>query len=162
MAAHATAMVAVVLGMLTFAVKWESHVVIVGGKDGWTQGINYTIWAADQSFYVGDWLLFRFDKYLYDVLEVNETSYGNCTGQEFITNITKGGRDFFQLTEARPYYFICSKGYCYGGMKFTVNATEPISSPGPTPNSNGVDPTNTINSLLLTIALDWAFIMKMF
>jgi len=28
----------------------------VGGKVGWTQAVNYTLWASQQTFYVGDWL----------------------------------------------------------------------------------------------------------
>ncbi|XP_047336031.1 uncharacterized protein LOC124939615 [Impatiens glandulifera] len=67
--------------------------------------------------------VFRFDKRYYNVLEVNETSYNYCNDQSFITNITRGGRDVFQLTEARTYYFLSSGGYCFHGMKLTINVT---------------------------------------
>ncbi|KAJ8426384.1 hypothetical protein Cgig2_000579 [Carnegiea gigantea] len=110
--------------------------VDVGGKDGWTQGINYTLWASQQNFYVGDWLFFRFNKYTYDVLEVNQKNYENCNADHFIKNITQGsGRDVVELKEAKPYYFICSKGYCYGGMKLAVNVTQP-SPPSAAPQGN--------------------------
>lgn len=28
--------------------------IVVGGKDGWGLGVNYTAWAATQEFWVGD------------------------------------------------------------------------------------------------------------
>lgn len=28
----------------------------VGNSKGWNPGVNYTIWAQNKSFYVGDWL----------------------------------------------------------------------------------------------------------
>lgn len=28
----------------------------VGGSKGWHQDVNYTEWAAQEHFYVGDWL----------------------------------------------------------------------------------------------------------
>ncbi|KAJ0838416.1 putative cupredoxin [Helianthus annuus] len=32
---------------------------IVGGNMGWTPNYNYTLWAANQTFYRGDWLFLR-------------------------------------------------------------------------------------------------------
>lgn len=29
---------------------------IVGANMGWTSNVNYTIWAHDKHFYLGDWL----------------------------------------------------------------------------------------------------------
>ncbi|CAI9272669.1 unnamed protein product [Lactuca saligna] len=28
----------------------------VGGNMGWTSNVNYTLWAGNQTFYLGDWL----------------------------------------------------------------------------------------------------------
>ncbi|XP_055805851.1 lamin-like protein [Solanum dulcamara] len=104
----------------------------VGGKYGWDQNVNYTDWAAHQHFYVRDWLYFVFDKHYYSVLEVNQTNYEQCIDRDFITNITRGGRDVFLLTQARPYYFISSGGYCFHGMKLAINVEEPLpASPAP-------------------------------
>lgn len=33
------------------ATRW-----IVGANQGWTNNVNYTIWAKDKHFYNGDWL----------------------------------------------------------------------------------------------------------
>ncbi|XP_021729173.1 lamin-like protein [Chenopodium quinoa] len=114
----------------------NGELVTVGGNAGWNQGINYTYWVSQQTFYIGEWLLFRFDKNYFDVLEVNQTSYEHCNSENFIANITKGGRDVFQLTEARPYYFITSKGYCWGGMKLAIDVKNLPPPPAPPPQEN--------------------------
>ncbi|KAI6706246.1 hypothetical protein NL676_009208 [Syzygium grande] len=106
-----------------------------GGQNTWEPGLNFTDWSSHEQFYVGDWLFFGFDKTQYNVLEVNETSYDKCIETNFITNITKGGRDVFNLTEAKPYYFICGRGYCFNGMKVAVNVTE-APTPPPTPSKD--------------------------
>ncbi|KMT14533.1 hypothetical protein BVRB_4g073030 [Beta vulgaris subsp. vulgaris] len=110
--------------------------VYVGGNQGWNKDINYTLWASQENFYIGDWLYFRFDKNYFDVLEVNQTNYENCNPNNFIANITKGGRDVYELKEARSYYFICSKGYCYGGMKLAINVKNSSPLPAPPPQGN--------------------------
>ncbi|XWS40926.1 hypothetical protein CRYUN_Cryun17cG0037900 [Craigia yunnanensis] len=82
----------------------------VGDKNGWNPNVNYSEWSNHEQFYVGDWLIFNFNKHYFNVLEVNKTSYENCNDQSFIQNITRGGRDVIELTEARPYYFLSSGG----------------------------------------------------
>ncbi|KAM7259018.1 hypothetical protein ACFE04_014759 [Oxalis oulophora] len=105
----------------------------VGGKKGtWEPDVNFTEWANHEKFYTGDWLYFGFNKSAYNVLEVNRTSYLKCNGKNFITNITKGGRDVFNLTEAKKYYFICNtnKGrYCFRGMKLAVQVEASLPMP---------------------------------
>ncbi|XVE79729.1 hypothetical protein DITRI_Ditri14bG0080300 [Diplodiscus trichospermus] len=91
-----------------------------GGRFTWKPNINFTDWAIHEDFYVGDWLYFGFNKQLYTVLQVNKTSFESCNGENFIKNITKGGRDVFNLTEAKPYYFISGRGYCFKGMKVAI------------------------------------------
>ncbi|GLT56546.1 hypothetical protein SLA2020_295810 [Shorea laevis] len=131
----------------------------VGDKYGWNPNVNYTEWSDAEHFYVGDWLLFNFDKRYYNVLEVNKTSYESCNDQGFIQNITHGGRDVFQLTEARTYYFLSSGGYCWHGMKVTVNVETPLEAPAPAPtpakshftSNSGTCPTSLF--LVLTLAV---------
>ncbi|KAL2335474.1 hypothetical protein Fmac_016687 [Flemingia macrophylla] len=97
----------------------------VGGSKGWTEhGVNYTEWSTQENVYVGDWLIFKFDKRYYNVLEVNETSYESCMDRDFIKNVTRGGRDVVQLTEAKTYYFISAGGYCFHGMRLAVHVRD--------------------------------------
>ncbi|CAL1366146.1 unnamed protein product [Linum trigynum] len=122
--------------------RWPILYRVGGGRSTWEPNANLTLWASQKEIYVGDWLYFGFNKTLYDVLEVNRTGYDRCSGEGFITNITRGGRDVFNLTQARPYYFICSRGsYCaMQGMKMEVNVTTeppPPQQPRPVESSSG-------------------------
>ncbi|XP_058727414.1 early nodulin-like protein 20 [Vicia villosa] len=117
----------VILGMLSLwpmVVMGSPKLHKVGGSKGWNEKTNYTQWSSQQHVYVGDWLIFVFDKRYYNVLEVNQTSYENCIDTNFIKNVTRGGRDVVQLIEAKTYYFISSGGYCFHGMKVAVNVQE--------------------------------------
>ncbi|CAK7331943.1 unnamed protein product [Dovyalis caffra] len=102
-----------------------------GGKYTWAPNANFTAWAMHETFYVGDWLYFGFDKTRYNVLEVNKMNYDNCSDRNFITNITRGGRDVFNLTVARPYYFLSGHGYCFKGMKLAVYVQYAPPDPAP-------------------------------
>ncbi|KAJ7964885.1 lamin-like protein [Quillaja saponaria] len=55
----------------------------------------------------------------------------------FIKNVTKGGRDVFQLMEAKPYYFICGYGRCFNGMKVAINVEEFRPTPAPAAHKSG-------------------------
>ncbi|XP_031093421.1 lamin-like protein [Ipomoea triloba] len=125
----------------------------VGGNVGWTPNVmNYTEWAAKQHFYVGDWLYFVFDKHYYNVLEVNSSNYETCNDGEFITNITRGGRDVFQLNETRPYYFISSGGYCWNKMKMAINVQQ-HPTPAPSPSQSNSPPVMSPQSVSLSVVL---------
>ncbi|KAA8547949.1 hypothetical protein F0562_004378 [Nyssa sinensis] len=155
----------IMAGMLACAVSRSPVLHKVGGKYGWTQNINYTEWSIHEQFYVGDWLYFVFDKRYYNVLEVNETNYEQCNDQNFIMNITRGGRDVFNLTEAKPFYFLSSGGYCYGGMKVAVNVEEFIPSPAPAPAKNSSPTKNGYQimvPIMVLIALSSAFLLKLY
>ncbi|CAH9088826.1 unnamed protein product [Cuscuta epithymum] len=119
-----------VMGLLLTCASGDR--IKVGGNVGWAPNVmNYTEWAAQQHFYVGDWLYFVFDKHYYNVLEVNETNYESCNDKEFVTNITRGGRDVFLLKEARPYYFISGGGYCWNKLKMAINVEQRPLAPPP-------------------------------
>ncbi|KAI5402427.1 lamin-like protein [Lathyrus oleraceus] len=92
-----------------------------GGRYTWQPKVNFTNWTSYELFYQGDWLYFGFDRNIHNVLEVNKTSYENCIETDFINNVTRGGRDVFQLSEMRSYYFICGRGFCFNGMKVEIN-----------------------------------------
>lgn len=101
-----------------------------------------------------------YDKYLFNVLEVNETSYKNCNDRGFIFNITRGaGRDLFELTQPKPYYFLASGGYCYNGMKVTVNVVEFVPAPQPSTSKSGGNVITGISLIILSIVIIvWALL----
>ncbi|KAF2321533.1 hypothetical protein P3X46_010763 [Hevea brasiliensis] len=100
---------------------------IVGANKGWNPGINYTLWANNSTFYVGDLISFRYQKTQYNVFEVNQTGYDNCTTEGALGNWSSG-KDFIPLNKAKRYYFICGNGQCFNGMKVSV-LVHPLSPP---------------------------------
>ncbi|XP_042507596.1 lamin-like protein [Macadamia integrifolia] len=100
---------------------------IVGANRGWNPGINYTLWSNNQTFYVNDLISFRYLKTQYNVFEVNETGYDNCT-IEGATGNWSSGKDFILLDKAKRYYFICGTGGCFNGMKVSV-LVHPLPAP---------------------------------
>lgn len=91
------------------------------------------------------------------MLEVNRTSYEQCIDRDFIKNITRGGRDVFNLTEAKPFYFLSSGGYYFHGMKLAVNVVEFVPSPEPAPAKNG-SPADIGSRIILVVLLALSFI----
>nr|DAD45278.1 TPA_asm: hypothetical protein HUJ06_003508 [Nelumbo nucifera] len=112
---------------------------IVGANRGWNPGINYTLWANNQTFYVGDLISFRYQKNQYNAFEVNETDYDNCTLYGAVGNWSSG-KDFILLDKAKRYYFICPNG-CFNGMKVSV-LVHPLPSPPTAAASSGHSSSN--------------------
>ncbi|KAL6647644.1 hypothetical protein ACP70R_015081 [Stipagrostis hirtigluma subsp. patula] len=95
----------------------------VGDEKGWNPDVDYTAWVKKHKpFYKGDWLLFEYQNGRSDVVQVDEVGYDNCDKANAVTSYSKGHSWAFQLKEAKDYYFICSYGYCYSGMKLHVTA----------------------------------------
>ncbi|KAF3538318.1 hypothetical protein Bca52824_051021 [Brassica carinata] len=103
-----------------------------GGRYTWNPKVNFSDWASRERFYSGDWLL-------------NKSSYEQCINIDFISNVTRGGRDVFQLFQPKPYYFICGRGYCHQGMKLTVNV---LPKPAPSTPTAIITPASTTTTLI--------------
>ncbi|KAK1432895.1 hypothetical protein QVD17_09797 [Tagetes erecta] len=99
---------------------------IVGGYQGWASDVDYTIWAGNRTFYLGDWLC----RNINNVIEVSKTNYETCNVEHPVHNYTTGsGRDAVPLNVTHDRYFISSKRSCLGGMKLHVHLTTPLPSP---------------------------------
>ncbi|XP_008230821.1 PREDICTED: lamin-like protein [Prunus mume] len=150
----AVVITAITVGWLMTSANGVLHKV--GGAQGWNQNVNYTEWSANENFYVGEWLLFNFDKRYYNVLEVNKSSFDSCNDQGFMKNITRGGRDVYQLTEDRPYYFLSGGGYCFHGMRLALVALQDQQqlppAPALAPSTNAASP-NSLTSAQMFIFL---------
>ncbi|GAU21622.1 hypothetical protein TSUD_251040 [Trifolium subterraneum] len=85
------------------------------------------------------------DKLYFNVLEVNKTSYENCIDAGFIKNITGGaGRDVFQLTKKKTYYFLSGGGYCWQGLKVAIDVNDYV-APAPAPHKSGASALDAYN-----------------
>ncbi|URE38680.1 Plastocyanin-like domain [Musa troglodytarum] len=101
----------------------------VGDEKGWIPGVNYTIWEKKhRPFHVGDWLVFYYQPRTADVVQVDEDAYDKCDASNPVSNYSKGRSYAFELNHTGHYYFICSYGYCYEGMKLSI-LVEPLTSP---------------------------------
>ncbi|XP_074285543.1 early nodulin-like protein 17 [Silene latifolia] len=126
---------------------------IVGGSFGWaSSGVNFTVWAQDKHFYLGDWLFFVYDRHQNNVLEVNKTNYENCIADHPRANWTTGaGRDVVPLNQTRHYYFISGNGFCYGGMKLAINVVKPPPPPSASPVKNAASNTSLRGNFVLPL-----------
>ncbi|KAL5197868.1 hypothetical protein ABZP36_001380 [Zizania latifolia] len=111
----------------------------VGDEKGWNPDVDYTAWVKKhRPFYKGDWLLFEYQNGRSDVVQVDEVGYDNCDKASAISSYSKGHSYAFQLKEAKDYFFICSYGYCYNGMKLAVTAKKgPASASSSSSGSGG-------------------------
>ncbi|KAI4355840.1 hypothetical protein L6164_004575 [Bauhinia variegata] len=122
---------------------------IVGANRGWNAGINYTLWSNNHTFYVGDLISFRYQKTQYNVFEVNQTGYDNCTTEGAVGNWSSG-KDFIPLNKAKRYYFICGNGQCFNGMKVSV-----LVHPLPPPPSAATAAENSTPNAASPLSLGW-------
>ncbi|MCO5601167.1 hypothetical protein L7F22_055286 [Adiantum nelumboides] len=84
------------LALIPALVRGDDH--IVGGNHGWQVpadagvGLNYSQWAAQETFYLGDFISFHYQEGLHTVFEVNKTVYESC---DFgATNIINGSAEY--------------------------------------------------------------------
>ncbi|CAD6229725.1 unnamed protein product [Miscanthus lutarioriparius] len=131
----ATATLLLLVVLLLFAAtpapSLAESFVVGGRKHRWAPNINYTDWADQNQFHVGDWLEFRYEKGQYDVVQVNETAYAACDASSPILSYSRGHNFVFRLNQTGRFYFICSRGYCWNGMKVSVLVQPPPASPPP-------------------------------
>ncbi|KAK1418475.1 hypothetical protein QVD17_27620 [Tagetes erecta] len=106
---------------------------VVGDTLGWTIPSNgaaaYTTWASQQTFTVGDTLVFNFNNGLHDVAEVSAAAYDPCTSTNPITLITTGPATL-PLTTPGPHYYICTfTSHCQIGQKLAINVSASTTTP---------------------------------
>ncbi|KAJ4746502.1 Blue copper protein [Rhynchospora pubera] len=108
--------VVAILGTLLSA---EGAVYTVGNSAGWDISADFPSWVRNQTFYVGDVLVFQYNKY-HTVNEVDKSGYDNCsTDNTLLTDST--GNTTVPLTAPGNRYFICGVlTHCLGGMKLAV------------------------------------------
>lgn len=139
------ALVVVVLASLPSAAVATNYTV--GDEKGWNPKVDYTAWVKKhRPFYKGDWLLFEYQNGRSDVVQVDEVGYDNCDKESAISSHSKGTSYAFQLKEAKDYFFICSYGYCYSGMKLAVTAKKGPASSSPDSSSSSSSSSPTAKS----------------
>ncbi|CAN8275266.1 unnamed protein product [Cochlearia groenlandica] len=96
----------------------------VGDSRGWSvyNSFYYYMWSESKKFYVGDTLLFQYNKNLHDVQEINnEAEFISCEPTSTVA-VYKTGHDLVKLTKPGVHYFVSMKtGLCTAGIKLRVN-----------------------------------------
>ncbi|MED6216021.1 hypothetical protein PIB30_003666 [Stylosanthes scabra] len=100
--------------------------------DGWTLDYNYTHWAQDKVFVLGDVLVFKYNNNSHNVLKVNQTSYKECNPSEPIGSY-QTGYDQIPLQTTGKKWYICGIGkHCAEHqMKFAINVLDHAPAPAP-------------------------------
>ncbi|XP_044494629.1 stellacyanin-like [Mangifera indica] len=99
----------------------------VGDSAGWTLPsigqVNYTKWASNKTFHVGDVLVFTYDILYHNVERVTQKNYGSCNATSPIASYSTGN-DSITLKKIGHKYFICGvDDHCQMGMKIDINVT---------------------------------------
>lgn len=129
--------IAVAMAMLVLPYNCMATNYTVGGTKQWDTGVDYTTWAAGETFRVGDNLIFTYTS-LHNVLEVSKSAYDSCTASNAL-NSHNGGSTSIALASTGAKYFICgTPGHCSGGMKLGI--TVAAASTGTTPSSTTSPP----------------------
>ncbi|XP_078162549.1 stellacyanin-like [Carex rostrata] len=122
----------------------EASVYTVGNSAGWDISADFPSWVSNKTFYVGDVLVFQYNKY-HAINEVDKLGYDNCsTSNALLTAST--GNTTVPLTAPGDRYFICNVlTHCLGGMKLAINVQRnstisPIGAPVGAPGSSKFDP----------------------
>eukprot|EP01018_Ginkgo_biloba_P039229 Gb_00868 [translate_table: standard] len=123
----------------------------VGGSAGWmvptSNSALYTSWASNQTFNVGDRLVFKYITGTHTVDQVTKTNYDSCTSTSPLATYTNGPTTV-TLNRTGTLYFICGiPGHCSGGQKVAVtvasSASTPTVAPASPPTAGGPSPTPT-------------------
>lgn len=117
----------------------------VGGTNGWTLGtLNYSQWAAQTTYKVGDTLLFVYTAGDHTVLQVSKADYDTCNAAAPIKSYITG-KDVVPLPTAGSYWFICGvPGHC-PIMAFGITVTA-AAAPSPPPKATPAPPPRKASS----------------
>ncbi|GLJ11997.1 hypothetical protein SUGI_0181700 [Cryptomeria japonica] len=134
----------------------------VGGTSGWiiptTNSLLYTSWAANNTFKVGDTLVFNFAANAHNVLQVTKTNYDSCTATSPLKTYSTSPATV-NLTESGPQYYICGyPGHCTGGQNLTITVSAASTSPTSSTNTS----TSTSNASYHSISSLTAWMAMLF
>ncbi|KAJ0112943.1 hypothetical protein Patl1_01445 [Pistacia atlantica] len=123
--------------MITMLFQVSSATVYkVGGSAGWTlpilRNVDYSKWASNKPFHVGDVVVFSYNKLFHNVEQVTQKNYQACNATFPIVSYNTGN-DSITLEKVGHKYFICGvPGHCQVGQKVDINVTPLAPVPAPT------------------------------
>ncbi|KAA0042833.1 blue copper protein-like [Cucumis melo var. makuwa] len=101
----------------------------VGDKSGWNLGVDYFSWTSDKTFFVGDSLVFKYEKGKHNVLNVDVSSFSQCAAPKDQPPMVSGN-DVITLTTPGTKWFICTiPHHCNSGQKLVISVDSAPPSP---------------------------------
>ncbi|KAJ6912932.1 uclacyanin-3-like [Populus alba x Populus x berolinensis] len=135
-----------IAALIQTSVAQTTHTV--GDTTGWAIPTGdpafYSSWAANQTFNVGEILVFNFMANAHDVAKVTKADYDACTTSSPISVVeTSPAR--ISLDASGEHCFICNfTGHCSAGQKMMINVSAASSSPSPAPQTSSPAPQPSI------------------
>ncbi|XXG65354.1 hypothetical protein AAC387_Pa05g3074 [Persea americana] len=109
------AAILVVLPTIAYATDY-----IVGDDEGWTLQFDYSEWAKDKQFHVGDTLTFIYSEGNHNVIKVDGKGFASCATSPN-SGILTSGRDKITLATPGNKWYICGvSGHCDAGQKLKI------------------------------------------
>ncbi|KAI3924485.1 hypothetical protein MKW98_032686 [Papaver atlanticum] len=130
--------------VITNSVCIYGHVQhIVGGDNfGWSipeYKDFYSNWSSNQSFYIGDTLVFEFESEFHNVMQVSRREYDECASQNPYQAFIIGPATVTLIQDGIQYFICSTADYCNLGQKLSV-AVQPSSSSPSTPSTPSSQP----------------------
>ncbi|WOK99473.1 hypothetical protein Cni_G08185 [Canna indica] len=133
---------------------------VVGDDSGWKPDFNYTEWAADKVFRVGDHLVFNYTEGVHNVIPVNGEKFKACdaSGAE---NVLSSGNDMVHLKVDGRKWYICGKGdHCTRGQKLVINVLTALGeAPSSPPSSSATGIASYSYKMLMGVAAAAAMVI---
>ncbi|KAJ1268907.1 hypothetical protein BS78_07G169300 [Paspalum vaginatum] len=121
MASSRSALIALLVVVVSCAAAASATQFTVGDSQGWTIGPDYSTWASGKTFATGDTLLFNFATGAHDVVEVSKSDYDSCSTSNAMNTIQNGPATVTLSNDGTHYYICGFPGHCGQGMKLAVD-----------------------------------------
>ncbi|GER44706.1 early nodulin-like protein [Striga asiatica] len=95
----------------------------VGEIAGWTTigHVNYTQWARNKTFQIGDRVVFEYNPEFHNVMQVTHAEYRACNVSSPIITFTTGNDTITIKTPGHHFYVCGVTGHCQSGQKVDIN-----------------------------------------
>ncbi|KAL3648946.1 hypothetical protein CASFOL_005349 [Castilleja foliolosa] len=111
----------------------------VGDSAGWTTigNVNYTAWAYNNTFQLGDVIVFEYNPQFHNVMQVRHAEYRSCNVSSPIVTYSTGN-DNISIQTGGHHFFVCGvPGHCQSGQRVDINVRAAAATPPATINPPG-------------------------
>nr|XP_043627503.1 blue copper protein 1b-like [Erigeron canadensis] len=137
MASSHSIIIFMVTTLVVLATSVSATEYIVGDASGWTLDYDYSNWAKDKVFMVGDKLVFNYASGTHNVMKVNGTGFQQCDVTSSNGTLTSGRDVIPLLTPGRKWYICGVAKHCeLRNMKLVITVLPQTMAPAPSPSAS--------------------------